>query len=346
MNWITYQRNFKIKAKKRNYPEGFILNCLKYAKFLYDNHVPIIYDVEHFSKLVGYKSSFIYYVTNRPENHYRTFRIPKHNGKFRVITEPYPDLKSIQKWILNNILNKVSTSSYAKAYKPQFSLKDNARFHIKQDIVIKLDVADFFPSIKIPFVVHTFLQLGYSKALSEVLGRLCCVGNCLPQGAPTSPYISNLYCCVLDKRIGHYITKLGFRYTRYSDDITISGDISNKQIASIIKFCRKCLKESKLILNEEKTQILRHHHRQLVTGVVLNDKISAGTKKKKEIRKQVYYIKKYGLESHISHEEIDKQNYIYHLAGLINWVLFLEKNNEEFLEYKKYISDIIKQINS
>lgn len=346
MDWITYQKIFKIKAKKRNYPEEFIESSLKYARTLFDNHIPIIYDIEHFSKLIGYKPSFIYYVTNKPKKHYRTYKIPKHNGKFRLITEPYPDLKNIQKWILNNILIQLPTSPYAKAYKPMFSLKDNARFHIKQAVVIKLDVADFFPSIKIPFVVHTFLKLGYSKELSEVLGRLCCVYNCLPQGAPTSPYISNLFCLVLDKRIGNYITKLGFRYTRYSDDITISGNISNNQIASIIKFCRKCLKDCGLSLNEEKTQILRNHHRQLVTGIVLNDKISAGTKKKKDIRKQIYYIKQYGLESHIAHEKIEKQNYIYHLAGLINWVLFLEKNNEEFLEYKKYINEIIKRMGS
>lgn len=345
MDWLAYQKSFKIKAKKRNYPDEFIISCLEYAKRLYDKNLPIIFDVEHLSKLVGYKSSYLYYVTNKTKKHYRTFRIPKHREHtFRIITEPYPDLKNIQKWILENILIHIPASPYAKAYRQGMSLKDNARFHIKQPVIIKLDVADFFPSIKTRFVVYTFLRLGYNKSLSEILARLCTINNCLPQGAPTSPYLSNLYCSILDKRIGHYITKLGFRYTRYSDDITISGNISDKQIAQIIKFCKKCLNENGLILNEEKTQILRHHHRQLVTGVVLNDKISAGVKKKKEIRKQIYYIKKYGLESHIAHENIDKQNYIYHLAGLINWVLFLEKNNKEFSEYKNFVKEIIKDL--
>ena len=111
MDWATYQKRFKIKAKKRNYPDEFISTCLKYAKNLYDNQVPIIYDLEHFSKLVGYKTSFLYYVANKPEKHYRTYKIPKHNGKFRAITEPYPDLMNVQKWILNNILVYIPASA-------------------------------------------------------------------------------------------------------------------------------------------------------------------------------------------------------------------------------------------
>lgn len=344
MDWANYQKRFIISAKKRNLPDDFITECLTYAKNLYDNKVPIIFDTEHFSKLLGCKIEFLYKITNNPTQNYRTYKIPKHNGKLRTITEPYPDLKYIQQWILKNILQKIPVSSYAKAYNPNDSLRANVRFHVKQPVVIKLDVEDFFPSIHQISLVKIFRQYGYELNLSRMLSRLCSYDGKLPQGAPTSPYLSNLYCRRLDNRIGKYITKAGFRYTRYSDDITISGNITDKQIGGIIAFCKKCLEDEGFKLNEEKTQILRHHHRQLVTGVVLNDKISAGVKKKKEIRKQIYYIKKYGLESHIAHENIDKQNYIYHLAGLINWVLFLEKNNKEFSEYKNFVKEIIKDL--
>lgn len=346
MDWINYQRRFKISAKKRNYPDSFISECLNYAKKLFDNKVPIIFNIEHLSLLLGYKIEFLYKITNNPKGSYRIYNIPKHNGKLRTISEPYSDLKNIQQWILVNILQKMPVSIYAKAYISNTSLKSNVRFHVKQPVIIKLDVQDFFPSIHQIPLVRLFRKYGYELNLSRMLSRLCTYEGVLPQGAPTSPYISNLYCRRIDNRIGKYITNAGFRYTRYSDDITISGNISDNQIGTIIQFCKKCLEDEGLKLNEEKTQVLRSHHRQLVTGVILNNKISAGTEKKKDIRKQVYYIKKYGLESHIEHEKIEKQNYIYHLAGLINWVLFLEKNNKEFLEYKKYINEIIKQMNS
>ena len=341
MEWDLYQKRFKISAKKKGYPNEFIQECLLYAKKLNEQNYPIIYNVEHLSRLLGYTSKYLYKITNEKNKNYRKYRIPKKNGNFRTITEPYFDLKNIQTWILDNILYHISVSPYAKAYIPKHSLRDNVKFHIKQPVVIKLDLTDFFPSIKEGCIVKIFMQMGYSSVLSGLLGKLCCYENSLPQGAPTSPYLSNIYCRRIDKRIGNYITKLGFRYTRYSDDITISGNISDRQIGTIIKFCKKCLNEAHLQLNEEKTQILRHSNRQVVTGVVLNDKISAGVRKKKEIRQEIYYIKKFGLESHILHKNIEKQNYIYHLAGKINWVLELERNNKEFLEYKSYVNKII-----
>ena len=98
-------------------------------------------------------------------------------------------------------------------------------------------------------------------------------------------------------------------------------------------------------IQRTKTKILRKSNCQYVTGVVLNKKISAGSKEKRNIRQQVYYIGKYGFDSHTRHIGLEKQNYLNHLLGKINWVLYLEKNNEEFIGYKKYVSDLIKDFN-
>ena len=97
------------------------------------------------------------------------------------------------------------------------------------------------------------------------------------------------------------------------------------------------LQEKNLKLNKSKTKILRKNHCQYVTGVILNEKISAGNKLKKDLRKEIYYIKTFGLDDHMRHEHINKQNYIFHLMGKINWVLYLEKNNKEFLDYKDFL---------
>ena len=206
---------------------------------------------------------------------------------------------------------------------------------------MKFDVKSFFSSISFFEVYKIFKSFGYTKKLSVLFAKICCLDNYLPQGAPTSPYLSNLFAKRLDKRIGTYCVKNQLRFTRYSDDITISGDISEEQIGKIKGLVTFVLQDYGLSVNNEKTQILRKSNRQIVTGIVVNQKLSVGVKKKKKIRQEMYYIKKYGLDSHIIYSKIEKQNYIYHLIGIVNWVLTLEKNNKEFLEYKVYLKNLI-----
>ena len=275
---------------------------------------------------------------------YRSFFIPKKNGKKRHIREPYPTLKEIQYWILNNILINHPLSKYAKAYIKNKGIIDNVKFHKGQKLIIKLDVRNFFESISLSNIMYIFFKMGYSKPVSSVLARLCCLENKLPQGAPTSPYLSNIFCEKLDNRLGAYLTKFKLRYTRYSDDITISGDINDKQIKAIISFCEKILGEFGFKLQKTKTKILRQSNCQYVTGVTLNKKISAGNKIKKKIRQIIYYIRKFGLDDHMNHVSLEKKNYLSHLLGKINWVLYLEKDNKEFIEYKKFIIEYIKNL--
>ena len=345
MNWEAYKKNFQILCSKRNISKEQQDILLNYAQNLADKNLPIVYDVEHFSNLVGYKIDLFYAITNDTKRFYHSYFIPKKNGKLRYIREPYPMLKEIQYWILNNILVKHPVSKYAKAYIKNKGLIDNVKFHKNQNLVVKLDVKNFFESIYYFEVYGIFLRMGYTKSLSNIFARLCCLDGKLPQGAPTSPCLSNIFCISLDKRLGSYLTMLNFRYTRYSDDITISGDIRDKQIKAILSFCEKVLEENGLKIQRTKTKILRKSNCQYVTGVVLNKKISAGSKEKRNIRQQVYYIGKYGFYSHTRHIGLEKQNYLNHLLGKINWVLYLEKNNEEFIGYKKYVSDLIKDFN-
>lgn len=341
MQWKSYQKRFKIACFRKDIPQKHVQVLLNYAQNLNAQDLPIIYDVEHLSRLVGYNKIFLYSLSNGTNKFYRRFSIPKNNGDQRIINEPYPSLKEIQKWILDNILVKVPVSRYAKAYLKGKTIIDNVKFHKAQPIVLKLDVENFFDSIGIVDVVTLFMKMGYTKKLSVMLANLCCLENKLPQGSPTSPYLSNLYCKGIDKRIGNYAIKLGLRYTRYSDDITISGRMSDSQIKQVINICTKVLIDNRLKLKESKTQILRRSNRQVVTGVVLNEKISAGTKTKRDIRQSLFYIKKFGVESHIKHTNNEQARYLNHMLGRINWVLQLEKNNEEFLGYKTFLSEVI-----
>lgn len=145
MDWEEYKQRYIISATKEKMYEEQINKNLLYAKYLYQNNVPIIFDSEHFSHILGLEKSYLYEISNNKNKHYRKFKIPKkRNNEFRVIYEPLTDLKIIQRWVLDNILVNIEISNYAKAYRLGFSVKDNARFHRKQNKLIKLDINNFF----------------------------------------------------------------------------------------------------------------------------------------------------------------------------------------------------------
>lgn len=143
MDWEDYKNEFIRVAKKNEKNEDYCDKWLKYAKKLYDKRLPIIFNQEHLCLLLGYKKQYVYSVSNSPADFYRYYKIPKKNGNFRQISEPLPSLKEIQKWILDNILVNVDTSVYAKAYIKKKSIKDNARFHRKQKVLLSLDIKNF-----------------------------------------------------------------------------------------------------------------------------------------------------------------------------------------------------------
>ena len=136
MEWKEYKQAFTSEAIAKKKSNKYIESNLKYAKNLYENHVPIIYNLEHFSRLVGYQKKYVKAACCGSSSFYRSFTIKKKNGGERKISEPLPSLKEIQRWILDNILNQVEISRYAKAYIKGKSVKENARFHRAQNVVL------------------------------------------------------------------------------------------------------------------------------------------------------------------------------------------------------------------
>ena len=148
MKWETYSSNFSEKALESGYAKEEIEAFLSYAEPLFKKKIPVIYDQEHFSLLVGYKYEFLLKITNAPAKFYRYFTIPKKSGGTRAISEPLPSLKEIQHWILKEILYKCSVSGFAKAYVRNRSIRKNAEFHVKRKKVLIIDIKNFFPSMK------------------------------------------------------------------------------------------------------------------------------------------------------------------------------------------------------
>jgi RNA-directed DNA polymerase len=336
MTFEFYEKHFRAKAVKSGFSEDDIQRCLKYAKPLIESNLPVIYNTANLGALVGYRKNYLKRAVLFTSYFYRTFKIKKKSsGKLREIKEPLPSLKEIQIWILNHVLYEIRVSKFAKAYVPDRSILDNVRFHRNKVKVLSLDIKDFFPSIKRSQVEKIYRDVGYSSNVANLLSKLCCCDEILPQGAPTSPYLSNIYLIKFDNYIGAYCQQHEIRYTRYADDMIFSGVFDEKPVIDLVSHE---LTKLGLALNMEKIKVMGQNTRQLVTGVVVNKSLQIPKEQREKIRQEVYYIKKFGLSDHLNWTENNKANYLKHLLGKINYGLTLNPGDIDLKEYREFIS--------
>jgi retron-type reverse transcriptase len=222
--------------------------------------------------------------------HYVRFTVPKKSGGVRELCAPHEDMAAAQEWILRNVLDKVPVHDAAHGFVIGRSTVTNATPHVRTAVVINTDLTDFFPTITVQRVIGVFRQLGYSPAASTLLALLCTEAprgkvtyagkplfvasgpRALPQGACTSPALSNLVARRMDSRLTGIATKLGFRYTRYADDLTFSAASDDGKVGYLLARIRHISQDEGFAVNEAKTRILRPGDRQTVTGVVVNER--------------------------------------------------------------------------
>ncbi len=326
MNWEDYVDAFTAKAQKQNRDPDYIEGCLEYARSLYRDGFPIIYDINHLSLLLGYQSEYVVAAAYSKKAFYRKFKVRKKSGGERTISEPLPSLKEIQRWILDNILYVHQPSRYAKGFVPKLSIKDNARFHRAQSKVLSLDLKDFFPTVKRYRVYGVFRSFGYCQPVANILARLCTLENELPQGVPTSPAITNLICRSLDRRLAGFALKHKLRYTRYADDMTFSGEF---RAGALVTLVRKIVKNEGFSLNESKTRLMESHQRQEVTGIVVNHHLQAPREMRRSLRQAIHYIGRYGLNAHLAQIGETRRNYVKHLIGLANFIIHINSKDRD-----------------
>ena len=285
----------------------------------------------------------IYSISNNIEKNYKIYKIKKRNGKYRTIYEPNLILKQIQKQILNNILNNKSISKYAKAYHKGIQLKDNAIPHINKEMILKLDIKDFFENISFLDIYNSCFPIEYfPKSVGMILTYLCTYDNHLTQGSPTSAYISNLVMKEFDEELGNWCNLRNISYTRYSDDMTFSGAFNPSELITKV---RKMLYKLGLELNNDKIHIVYKSSSQNVTGIVVNEKMQVNVKYRNKIRQEIYYIKKFGLSSHLKKcaINIDSKRYLNILYGRVLYVLQINENDKEFIKYRQFIENLKRQ---
>ena len=288
---------------------------------------------------LGYSAKTLYGLSNSLEKHYHTVYIPKSDGSKRKLSVPDLILKLVQKSIADNILMQYPVSRYAQAYRPGSSIQQNAQPHVGKKKLLKLDIEGFFDHILYSQVKDiVFYEEKFSEPIRILLTMLCYYKESLPQGAPTSPAITNIIMYDFDETVGTFCNGRGIAYTRYCDDMTFSGDFNEKEV---IGFVKNELSKLGLFLKKRKTAVVPSTKRQTVTGIVVNEKLNIVKGYKKNIRQEMYYIKKFGLDEHLNKRGItDKHQYLLSLRGRVAFVLQTVPNNREFLEFQRVLSEI------
>ncbi|BBH23112.1 hypothetical protein Back11_44570 [Paenibacillus baekrokdamisoli] len=317
-----YTDNLRKSMLELGNSNDYIELCINYARKLEKSHVPIIFDKIHFLVLTELKSSQLNDFLNNRAGYYREFELIINNRK-REIHAPNNILKELQKWIQLYILKPLRVSDWATAYIPGTSIIKNAAIHIGQECVVNLDLKNFFNSISAVKVHRVFRVAGYTKELATLFTKICTVNNCLPQGAPTSPYLSNLVCIKLDQELADFCQSLGIRFTRYADDMTFSG---GKEIVKVLPQIYKIISKQGFLINNDKTKILNCGQRQEVTGLVVNDKVSVKKEFIRKLSQEIHFCLRFGVSNHILRTGIRKSNYKDHLFGRAYFINMVDKS--------------------
>ncbi|MBE8726777.1 reverse transcriptase family protein [Flavobacterium hungaricum] len=289
-------------------------------------------------------------------NHYHTFELEKKSGGKRKISAPKPKLKEIQTWILENILHQIPYTIEAHGFVKERSIVTNAQPHVNKDIVVNVDLKDFFPTITYKRVKGLFCKLGYSEEVATILSLLCTYSEInettldgvtyyvqsgerkLPQGSPASPAISNLIVYKLDKKINGLAQKLNCSYTRYADDMSFSTTQENSSnISKLLYFTKKIIASEGFIVHPEKIHVMRKGMQQKVTGIVVNNKLNIDRNQLRKFRALLHNIEKNGWKDQKWGKAVHVINAI---EGYINYVNMV--NPEKGTLFKENLKNIIK----
>jgi retron-type reverse transcriptase len=250
-------------------------------------------------------------------DHYNRFEIPKRAGGTRLISSPKGKMRKAQNWVNENILRLLEPSKYCYAFRPEISIVHNATQHLNKALIVKYDIKDFFPSITFGRVRGYFEYLGYNPGMATVLALVCtdaprvrvtirgssqivAVGErSLPQGACTSPALSNLIASRLDNRLAGFAKTVGvdWTYTRYADDLTFSTNDQGVNLGSFLAAVTKITADEKFEIKRAKTRIMRAPKRQTVTGLLVGNEVRIPKSTIKSIRALFHNIETKGQDA-------------------------------------------------
>ncbi len=291
-------------------------------------------NIETLAEETRLTEKLVYFLTKEDaDGRYVTFNIPKKDGTKREINAPCMSLKVLQRWILQNILYKVRLSQYSVGFTKNEKgspLVQCAERHKNNLYILKMDLKDFFPSVKRYRIYNQFLQLGYNTYASNLLANICTLHGSLPQGAVTSSCLANLVCYKMDIRIAGYCNKRDITYTRYADDLTFSCD-NRDVLRNIHGMVKKIVKDEGFIINEKKTRFLTPRVHKEIIGITVNDGVVKASKEMKKMVRAMIHLEI------VSGDYSDNDK----IRGYIAYINSIEKNyRNKIIKYiERYVND-------
>jgi hypothetical protein len=243
---------------------------------------------------------------------YRRFTIAKRTGGERLISAPRQRLKAAQRFILDHVLAKLPLTESAHGFRAGRSILSNALPHVGAAVVVNVDLRDFFPTVSYRRVKGLFRKLGYCEEVATILALLCTEPDTvetqldgvtyyvakserrLPQGAPTSPAITNLLCRRMDRRLSGFARKHQLAYTRYADDLTLSSPNADAPVGAILAVLKKVARTEGFTVHPDKVSVKRRGRRQEVTGVIVNQRPGVDRRTLRKFRALLFQIEKDG----------------------------------------------------
>lgn len=263
-----------------------------------------------------YKKIKYFYYTQDKVIHYRKFTILKKSGKPRFILAPSPQLKTLQSRLIPLLEVLYKAPSAATAFKAGSSILDNAKVHTRKSYVFNIDLVDFFPTITFARIRGLLISKPYSllPETATVIAHLATVEGKLPQGAPTSPILSNMICASLDRQLKSLANRSNAMYTRYADDITFSFYSPIRFLSSEIVDLRQSaedlnhygcqvgaglediIQSNGFSVNKSKVRLQGKHEKQVVTGLLVNKKVNVDRKYIRKTRALIFSLEVDGVD--------------------------------------------------
>jgi RNA-directed DNA polymerase len=344
-------------GKNKGYSEEYLKSLVATGRDIQSKKMPVVFTLSHLAHcshtLYDDLHQFVSRKNSSEDYPYRSFYIRKRSGGWRKISVSAKPLFAVQKWITENIFSAIEPHHCSAAYFKGCSPKRNAEKHCQSDWLLKLDIKDFFGSISERQVYYCLKGLNYPSLLSLEIARLCTtishknkgrrwkqfnnkynegtyfskIMGCLPQGAPSSPALSNLICKALDEKIYQLSSEIDATYTRYADDMCFS--MSNTNRGSVIQFRNKVIEEISKYgfqINSKKTAIRPPGSRKIITGLTVNsDEPKLPKELKNKIRAHLYYCDKYNIPEHCEKKGFRSiVGFHNHLQGLITHALSID----------------------
>jgi RNA-directed DNA polymerase len=277
---------------------------------------------QQLTELLEFKSTkLLTWLGRTKSQHYSMLTIRKRNGSSRQLHNPDSLMRVAQYKILTKILNKLNIPNYIFAFEKNKSIPVMAQLHVNKQVIISVDIKDFFHSIKQTQLHQHFLSLGIEDKPARTLSELCTYQAFVPQGALTSPKVANLVTAMtFGPVLKEYCDAQGLTLTIYADDVTISSTNPALNVSEVLSFVTSAIRGAGFRVNHEKTKVMWATMRQYVCGVVVNAKTNMIKRERYKLRAIVHNITNNGIEAEAVKSNVEPGHFASHVLGRLNWL--------------------------